>query len=137
MTFRIPIIALAVLLLSGCPAPQKVVFIDQTAHTGRPTVREVRADGDTLQVALSQDRAPAWISSVHATVIEGDVYLSTLLISSVVHTTEFKIDMSKGNMPRDWRNRLYWIEGETITSPFNASTERVREIRRSKILLKP
>lgn len=137
MTFRIPIIALAALLLSGCPAPQKVVFIDQAAHTGRPTVREVRADGDTLQVALSQDRAPAWIASVHATVIEGDVYLSTLLISSVVHTTEFKIDMSKGNMPRDWRNRLYWIEGETITSPFNTSTERVREIRRSKIVLKP
>lgn len=137
MLLRTAIIALAALLLSGCPAPQKIVFIDQAAHTGPPTVREVHADGDTLRVSLSQDLAPAWIASVHATVIEGDVYLSPLLISSVVHTTEFKIDMSKDNLPRDWRNRLFWIEGETISSPFNTSAERVREIRRSKIQLKP
>jgi hypothetical protein len=136
MTLRTAIVALPALLLSGCLSPQKIVFVDQVAHAGPPTIREIRADGDKLRVTLTQDSAPAWVASVKARVIAGDVYLSTVHISSVVHATEFAVDMSGRKFPPDWRSRLYWIEGDSISSPVNPFIEHMRQIRRSKIILK-
>jgi hypothetical protein len=136
MALRICLVALSALLVSGCVSPRKFVFVDQAARASPPTIREIRADGDMLRVTLVQDSAPAWVAAIKAEVISGDVYLSTLRISSVVHATEFAVDLSGRKFPRDWRDRLYWIEGDSITSPINPFIEHVREIRRRKIVLK-
>jgi hypothetical protein len=54
-------------------------------------------------------------------------------ISSPVHATEFAVDLSSRRFPRDWRDRLYWIVGDSISSPINPFIEHSREIRRVKI----
>jgi hypothetical protein len=135
MKLRFLLVALSAFLLSGCMSPRKIVFHDQAPRAGPPTIRQVRAEGDMLRVTVVQDSAPAWVAAVNAQVIAGDVYLSTFHISSVVHATEFAVDMSGRKFPRDWRNRLYWIEGDSISSPINPFIEHVREIRRSKVSL--
>lgn len=135
MRVRIAILALVVLLSGACVSPRKTVFIDQAAHTGPPVIRAIYAEGNRLRVSLKQTGLPAWVAAVKAQVIEGDVYLYTINISSVVHTIEFAVDLSGPEFPRDWRNRLYWIEEESITSPINPTVEHVREIRRSRIIL--
>ena len=136
MKLRFFLFALYAMSLSACMSPRKIVFVDQALRAGPPTIRQIRADGDILRITLVQDSAPAWVAAVNAQVIGGDVYLSTFHISSVVHATEFAIDMSRREFPRDWRNRLYWIEGDSISSPINPFIEHVREIRRSKVSLK-
>lgn len=122
------------LLCAGCVSPRKVVFIEAPVSE-LSEIREMRADGDTLQITIVQQGAGIWIAGVTAEVIDGDVYLSTTAISSVVPATEFTVDMSAANVPRDWQSRLYWIVGGAITSPVNPFVEHVREIRRAKIQL--
>jgi len=75
------------------------------------------------------------MAGVNAHVIQGDVYLSAVCISSVIHATEFTVDLSGSELPRDWKQRLYWIQGDSISSPINPMIEHVREIERSKIVL--
>lgn len=136
MAHWILLVSLSAFALSACFSPSKIVVSDQAAHAGPPTIRKMRADGELLRISIAQDSAPAWVGGVRAQVIDGDVYLSTIHISSVVHATEFSVDLSGPKFPRDWRKRLYWIEGESIDSPFNPFIEHKREIRRSRIVLR-
>jgi hypothetical protein len=130
---RTTLLIAAVIMLAGCVSPRKVTFVDEPQYSGPPMVTKVRSDGDVLHVTLKQDTAPAWVAGVKAEVIGGDVYLSTFHISSPVHATEFAVDLSSRRFPRDWRDRLYWIVGDSISSPINPFIEHSREIRRVKI----
>lgn len=125
----------AVITLAGCVSPQKVRFFDEALYSGPPTITGVSADGDILRITLKQDSAPAWVAGVEAEVIKGDVYLSTVHISSPVHVQEFTVDLSSDSFPRDWKDRIYWITGDSISSPINPFIEHYREIRRVKVTL--
>ena len=136
MAIRTHFLALLAFALSGCVSPKKIVFVDQAAHAAPPTIKAIRAEGEMLRISIAQDSAPAWVSGVQATVIDGGVYLRTNHISSRVSTTEFVVDMSDSKFPRDWRSKLYWIESDSISSPINPFIEHRREIGRSKVALK-
>lgn len=120
---------------SGCFSPNNIVIVDQASRDDLPTIKSIKAAGDILRVSIVQDSAPAWVAGVKATVIRGDVYLDTIHISSPVSATEFEVDMSHSRFPRDWRNKLYWIESDSISSPINPFIEHRREIGRSKVAL--
>jgi len=124
---------LGCILLAGCFSPGNITVVDEPLHAGRPTIKKVRARGDNLQVSLVQDASPVFVAEIRAQIIEGDIYLIPQTISSVAHGTEFTVDFSHDRFPRDWKNRLYWIEGDTISSPVNPFIKHVREIRRSKV----
>lgn len=131
---RFLICTLASFLSASCVAPRKVIFVDEPSPA-RPTIRSVRAEGDKLHVTVKQDTPGIWIAGVKAQTIQGDVYLRTVSISSVVHATDFSVDMSGKKIPGDWRDRLYWVAGESISSPVNPFVTPYKEIRRSKIEL--
>lgn len=126
------LIGLAV-CLAGCFAPSRTRIIDVAPRSGTPTVKKVSAEGDVLRVEVVQDGGVVFVAAIEPKLIEGDVYLSKICISSVVHATEFSVDFSSARFPRDWKQRLYWIEEDSISSPINPLIEHVREIRRSKI----
>ncbi|MDZ4288628.1 MAG: hypothetical protein U0984_11750 [Prosthecobacter sp.] len=122
------------LILAGCSKTNTTFIVNLPAHESKRTLKEVRAEGDSLRLSVVQDMAPVFVAKIEATVITGDVYLKPLLISSVVRQTDFVIDLSGQQFPRDWRDRLYWIESESGSSPL--SSQNHREIRRSKISVK-
>jgi hypothetical protein len=122
-------------VFSGCFSPNTKRIIDVPAHLAFPTVRSIKADGDILRISIVQDGKVVFISGIEPVLIDGDIYLSTIAISSVVRATEFSIDMSDLRYPKDWRNRLYWIEQDSISSPINPFIAHYREIKRSKITL--
>lgn len=131
---RLLLFALVSLPLVSCVVPRKLTVVD-APYPERPTIRSVRAEGDTLRVTVKQDTPGAWIAGVKAETIQGDVYLHTVHISSAVHATEFPVDLSGKKFPDDWRKRLYWMVGDSIGSPVNPFIVPSREIRRSKIEL--
>ena len=135
MKIRPFVMMLAACTLGSCFSPSRIIISEKAAYSGPPTIKRIRADGDTLRIALEQDSAPAWVSSIQAQVIEGDVYLRTSHISSPVHATDFSVDLSGPKFPSDWRNRLYWIQSDSISSPINPFINHRREIVRSKITL--
>ena len=128
-------LAFVVLAFCGCIAPSKVRFVDVPNRASKPTVTSVKAIGDELHISVVQDGGVVFMAGTKAQVIQGDVYLSAICISSVVHATEFTVDLSGPKFPRDWKQRLYWIQGDSISSPINPMIEHVREIERSKIVL--
>ena len=81
------------------------------------------------------DSTPLPGSLMPRILIQGDVYLSAVCVASVVHATEFIVDLSGPDYPQDWKQRLDWIQGDSISSPLNPMLEHVREIERRKIVL--
>jgi len=135
MTARYTFLLCCLLGLTGCFTPADRRFVDLPHHEGIPTVREITAEGDMLRVRVAQDGNVVFVAGIEPLLIEGDVYLRPVCISSVVHATEFSVDLSDKRFPRDWRSRLYWIEGDAISSPVNPFIHHYREIQRSKIVV--
>jgi hypothetical protein len=135
MTTRFAVGVLCVLGIAGCIAPEKLRFVDVPHQGSVPAVQHVRAQGDILTISVVQNGGVVFVSSVEPQVIKGDVYLRLRCISSVVQATEFSVDLSGIQFPRDWRQRLYWVEQDAISSPINPFIEPFREIHRSKILV--
>src|SRR6266436_1319770 len=119
MTARYTLILCCLLGLVGCFTPADRRFLDLPRHEGIPTVREITAEGDLLRIHVVQDGKVVFVAGIEPLLIGGDVYLRPLCISSVVGATEFSVDLSDKRFPRDWRSRLYWIEGDAISSPVN------------------
>jgi len=136
MTARYALILCCLLSLVGCFAPGDKRFLDLPRHEGKPTVKEITGEGDLLRISIVQDGNVVFIAGIEPLLIEGDVYLRPVCISSVVHATEFEVDLSDKRFPRDWRSRLYWIEEDAISSPVNPFIHHHREIHRSKIVIR-
>jgi hypothetical protein len=136
MTARYTFIFGCLLVLVGCLAPGDKRFVDHPRHEAYPTVKEITAEGDLLRISVVQDGSPVFVAGIEALLLEGDVYLRPVCISSVVHATEFAVDLSDKRFPRDWRSRLYWIEEDAISSPVNPFIHHYREIHRSKIVIR-
>ena len=135
MIIRYILIISWVLGLAGCFQPTETRFVDSPNHNGSPTIKSIRVEGDLLRISVFQDEDSFPIAGIEAVLIEGDVYLSARSTYKQRSSREFLVDMSDERFPRDWRNRLYWIEEDKIASPINPFIEHYREITRSKILL--
>src|SRR5437762_13885056 len=99
-----------------------------------PAVEAIKAHGDILHIFVNQGGREVPVAQIEPQVIEGNVYLFTHHISSVVHQTEFILDLSGSQFPRDWKKRLYWIAGESIRSPlYPFAKNRFHELDRRKI----
>ena len=119
--------------LSGCATSFR--FIDVTERELSPSVVSVEAKESSITLHIKHDTGLAYLSSVGVRVLDGDVYLDPAYISTAHGTTVFTVELSAAGIPQDWRSRLYWIEQELIPSPLNPFAERVREIRRRRVVL--
>ena len=117
---------------ASCVIPATKKFVDVPARQTSQRFSAIRADGDVLLVSVVP--TPPWfVQELRAYVIEGDVYLDAIHTSSWTGTTQFSVDLSGPEYPRDWRERLYWIETEFIPSPVNPFAEQVHELQRRKL----
>jgi len=125
--------ALLLPLLASCTS--SVRFTDVMKADWSPETTVLRKTSTSVTFKVRQ-HSPVWLGDIKARVIGADVYLDPVMISSVVHRSEFTVDLGSPQFPKDWQQRLYWIEGESIPSPVNPFVkERVREIKRRKIEL--
>jgi hypothetical protein len=118
-------------LLTGCTTTTK--FTESIKPRRSPHVVATEATQTTVTFRIVQDSG-VWLARIRPRVIDGGVYLDTLYISSPVHQAEFTVDLSASHFPHDWRQRLYWIESESVSSPL-VWWKRVREIERRKVQL--
>jgi hypothetical protein len=119
--------------MGGC-VPKAKRFVDTLTRGNSPAVKEIRVEGDVLHIIVDQGARELPVARIEPEVIEGNVYLFTRHISSVVHQTEFLVDLSHRRLPRDWKNRLYWVERESIPSPFHPfAKDRFHDLQRRKI----
>ena len=118
-------------LLTGCYAKQ---FKDVSKVGLSPHVVGMKTTDTTITFHVLQDQS-VWLADIKPKIIENNVYLSPLYISSPVSVTNFTLDFSDPRYPKDWKQRLYWIEEDSITSPLNPFLKRVQTIGRRRIEL--
>ena len=115
-------------LLTGCTTATR--FTEAAKPERSPRIVS-EATETTVTFHIVQDGG-VWLARILPRVIDGDVYLDRFNISSPVHQTEFTVDLSAPHFPRDWRQRLYWIEAYSVPGPL-VWWGRVREIERRKV----
>jgi hypothetical protein len=117
-------------LLTGCTTATR--FTEAVEPGRSPRVVATETTETTVTFHIVQEGIG--LSSVTPRVINGDVYLDTLYLSVPLPQTEFTVDLSGPQFPRDWRQRLYWIESISWPGPL-VWWGRVREITRRKVPL--
>lgn len=123
-------------LVLGFLMPMRYQFVDvsmRDEYSRSPIVNKIEADGNVLRISVNQQRKGLGLTDIKPRLIDGDVYLDPRYISSVVRQTEFSIDLSDGRFPKNWKEKLYWVEGESWTPLYLSSRNRVHEIKRRKI----
>ncbi len=128
------------IMIVGCTDETRVTEAKKTEDANEslsdrvPQVTETRVSGKTVTFRIVQKGRGVWLANIGTRVIGGDVYLDPLYISSPVHETVFKVDLSGPEIPADWQERLYWIEKELLPPPLT-SGNRARTIERRKVEL--
>ena len=117
-------------LLAGCAY---TTLITDSIGIAEQRIAVTASTDTTVTFHTSNDQPGVWIAEIRPRVIEGDIYLSCLKISSPVHRTDFVLDFGSAQYPSDWKRRLYWVEGESFTAPLDLFHEHVHEIQRRKI----
>ena len=117
--------------------PMKKQFVDVSTrdqYSHSPIVEKMEADGDVLRISVVQKGVG--LATIEPRIMDGDVYLDAHYISSVVRKTQFSVNLSDKRVPKDWKNRLYWIENESFSSPlYPFARDRVHEVKRRKIII--
>ncbi|MEY2483868.1 MAG: hypothetical protein QOK24_2396 [Verrucomicrobiota bacterium] len=120
-------------VMAGCFVPKQKRFVDVSARDFSPEAK-VTAEGNILRIFVPEDLKELAVAEIRPEVIEGNIYLFTLYVSHARRDAEFVFDMSEKRFPRDWKNRLYWIEYNSIPSPFHPfASNRVNELHRRKV----
>lgn len=127
------LLMLLALPLTGCTTAKRFVDVDATARSQE--VRIVKVEGRNLHLHVAQNLAPAYLADVKARVMENRVYLYPIRISSVVHQTEFDVSLAGLDLPSEWRERIYWVDGETYSNPLNPFTERFHQIEQRHLMV--
>lgn len=105
-------IATLALVLCGCTT-SKITRFDElppgSAIDRSPRSARYVAKGDRLSIS-PLDQNGVWLAGVEVQLLEGDVYLNPVNISSPATPPTITLDFSEPKFPRDWKARLYWIQ---------------------------
>jgi hypothetical protein len=82
----------------------------------------------TFQFIPEAEASPWRLKSINPEIIAGDVYLHAYY--DYAHrwagVTNMTVDFSASRFPSDWKQRLYWIEQESFTSPLRCFEKHFR-----------
>ncbi len=114
-------LALLLLAAAGCVTSESAGFVDDDpAHP--PVYFEksprVWAKDREITVELEETRGPVKIVRIDYRVDDGNVYLWPSGISGrTTGTTRLVVDLHVESLPEDWKERVYWLTGESYYPP--------------------
>jgi hypothetical protein len=110
------LVVLVAIMVSGCVCPSRKTFVDVTQPEEFNYHEKMSVDGQKLIIEVEQ--IPGLnIVSIHPLILQDIIYLERSAVSSGgAGTGRFELDFSRYNLPDDWSNRIYWIEGRRCPS---------------------
>lgn len=122
-------------LLGGCRSTLRPEFVDVASPLHNAEVAVIAADEETVRLRISAPHQPVFLAMVEPAVIEDGLYLFPSYISQPTVSERLEVPVVELDLPAKWRDRIYWVEGESAPSWYQVLRPRVRTIERRHLAL--
>lgn len=137
VTVRIPFCfgVLTSLLLVGCVSSLRPEFIDVASPLHSAQITVIAADEEIVRLRISGPNEPVFLAIVEPEVIADGLYLFPQYISKPTVSEHVDIPVVELDLPAKWRDRIYWVEGESVPRWYQVFKPRVQTIERRRLEL--
>jgi hypothetical protein len=125
----------ACLLLAGCMTPPDDRFVEVAAPFYGTQIAVISANEETVKLRISGPNEPVFLAMVEPKVIGDGLYLFPSYINQPTLSERVDVPVVELDLPAQWKDRIYWVEGEHAPRWFNLFAERVRTIQRRHLTL--
>ncbi|MBT5900654.1 MAG: hypothetical protein HOH58_00930 [Opitutaceae bacterium] len=134
---RIPF-CLAVLmsgLLMGCIHSPRAEFVDVASPLHSAQIAVVTADEETVRLRISGPNELVFLAMVEPEVIGDGLYLFPHYITKPTVSEHVDVPVVELDLPAKWRDRIYWVEAESVPRWYQVFKRRVQTIERRRLEL--
>ncbi len=125
----------ACLWLGGCIAPKSTRFVDVASPAYGTKVSVISADEEIVRLRLSAPNEPVFLAMVEPKVIDDGLYLFPSYIPQPTMSERVDVPVVELELPAEWRDRIFWVEGEDLPRWYQVFRERIRTIERRHLEL--
>lgn len=129
-TIAFGLLGMAVLIGGGCVAPRTTRFVDVAAPAYGTKIAVISADEEIVRLRLSAPNEPVFLAMVEPQVIEDGLYLFPSYIPQPTLSERVEVPVVELDLPAEWKDRIFWVEGEQMTRWYQVFRARVRTIER-------
>ncbi len=116
--------------LSGCVSPRHTRFVDVPPPIQGAKVAVLDASEEVVRLQVAGPQEPVFLALVEPRVIDDSLYLFPSYISKPTVSERLEVPVAALDLPTDWRERIFWVEGDHAPRWFQIFRERVRTIER-------
>ena len=120
-------------LLMGCIHSPRAEFVDVASPLHSAQIAVVAADEETVRLRISEPNEQVFLAMVEPQVIGDGLYLFPHYISKPTVSEHVDVPVVELDLPAKWRDRIYWVEGETVPPWYKVLTPRVQTIERRRL----
>lgn len=121
--------------LSGCLSAPHTEFVDVASPITSAQIAVVAADDETVRLRISGPNEPVFLAMVEPKVIEDGLYLFPSYINKPTRSEHVDVPVVELDLPIEWRDRIYWVEGEEEPRWYHLLKPRVQRIERRHLAL--
>lgn len=123
-------------VLGGCVVPRSTRFVDVASPAAYGTkVSVISANDEIVRLRLSAPNEPVFLAMVEPKVIDDGLYLFPSYIPQPTMSESVEVPVVELDLPVEWRDRIFWVEGERLPRWYQVFRERVRTIERRHLEL--
>lgn len=126
---------LASLMLGGCINSRGTQFVDVASPMHSAKVAVIAADEDVVRLRISGPNEPVFLAMVEPEVIGDGLYLFPSYITKPMVSEHVDIPVVELDLPAAWRDRIYWVEGQSGPHWYQFYKRRVQTIERRRLEL--
>ncbi|WED63038.1 hypothetical protein PXH66_11905 [Synoicihabitans lomoniglobus] len=126
---------IACIALAGCTTPKRTRFVDVQSTVYGTKIAVIDADEAVVRLRVSGPNEPVFLAMVEPRVIADGLYLFPSYINKPVVSERLEVPVVELDLPAEWRDRIFWVEGESVPRWFQVFRERVRTIERRHLEL--
>ncbi len=123
------------LLLVGCMRSLRPEFVDVASPLHSAQISVIAADEEIVRLRISGPNEPVFLAIVEPEIIANGLYLFPQYISKPTVSEHVDIPVVELDLPAKWRDRIYWVEGESIPRWYQVFKRRVQTIERRRLEL--
>lgn len=123
------------LLLTGCVSSLRPQFVDVASPLHSAEISVIAADDEVVRLRISGPNQPVFLAMVEPEVIGDGLYLFPSYISKPMVSEQVDVPVVELDLPAEWRDRIYWVEGESSPRWYQIFKKRVQTIERRRLEL--
>lgn len=121
---------------TGCVMLRKSTeFVDVNESAYGAKVAVISANEEIVRLRLSAPNEPVFLAMVEPRVINDALYLFPSYIPQPTMSEQVEVPVVELDLPAEWKDRIFWVEGESQTRWFQLFREPVRTIERRHLEL--